>query len=69
MNEEPTCDNVLIHEANGTKFLFVPLTMFHDLTASERLSQLGIIDNLTTKSVYKVVDEKKFMLAKIKYGI
>jgi hypothetical protein len=63
----------VIVEKNGKKYAFLPLTIFHDMPETDRdkqiLEQFGLRDLICSKSVYEIVDEKKLMMARIKYEI
>ena len=62
---------------NKTTYVFVPICTFDDLPIEESgvhrssiiENSFGLRDLFSTRDVYEVVDRKKFMLAKIKYGI
>ena len=60
-------------EKNGKKYALLPLCIFHDMPSKDRyaaiLNQFGLIDACCSKSLYEIVDEKKLILANIKYGI
>lgn len=66
-------DESVVFEKNGEKFALLPLCIFHDIPSEERGSviknQFGVADIYKTKSLYRIVDEKKFMLLKIKYNV
>lgn len=63
----------IVLENNGKKYAFLPLCIFHDLSLETRDSdiynQFGLVNFYETKSMYEIIDEKKFMLAKIKYDL
>ena len=73
MNIDPSSEEILILESNGKKYAAVSLIMFHDIPLESRhetvLKNFGLKDIYRAKSLYEIVDEKKMMLAKIKYGI
>jgi len=57
---------------NGKHYALLPLCSFHDLPTEFRHNQIeciyGLKDIFASKNVYEVVDDKKYMLCKIKYG-
>ena len=71
--EEIHKNEMIIVEKNGKKYALLPLTMFHDMQVANRdleiMKQFGLRDTICSKSLYEITDEKKLMLAKIKYGI
>lgn len=71
--EEIHKNEIITFEKNGKTYALLPLTMFHDLPVVNRdleiLKQFGLRDTICSKSLYEITDEKKLMLAKIKYGI
>jgi len=73
MNGDPSSQEILIIEANGKKYAAVGLITFHDIPIENRnetiLNNFGLKDIYRSASLYEIVDEKKMMLAKIKYGI
>jgi hypothetical protein len=73
MNVAPLSDEILVIEANGKKYAALSLVMFSDIPIEKRIeiveSHFGLKDIHKTKSLYEIVDEKKLLLAKIKYGI
>jgi hypothetical protein len=66
-------NEAVIVEKDGRKYAFLPLTIFNDMPIKDRdekiLEQFGLKDLICSKSLYEIVDEKKLMLAKIKYEI
>jgi hypothetical protein len=60
-------------EKNGKKYALLPLCIFHDIASKSKdtalVEQFGLKDICCSKSLYEIVDEKKLILAKIKYGI
>ena len=66
-------EEAVILEKNGKKYALLPLCIFHDLPTRDRhldiKKQFGLVDIHETKTVYEIVDESKFMLAKIKYNV
>jgi hypothetical protein len=66
-------EEAIILEKNNRKYALLPLCIFHDMPTRDRHSditkQFGIVDIYETKSVYEIIDESKFMLAKIKYNV
>jgi len=60
-------------EKNGKKYVLLPLCIFHDIPSKDRyeaiLNQFGLKDAHSSKTLYEIVDEKKLILANIKYGI
>lgn len=60
-------------EQNGKKYALLPLCIFHDIPSKNRdtalVDQFGLKDMCCSKSLYEIVDEKKLILANIKYGI
>ena len=60
-------------ETNGKKYALLPLCIFHDIPTENRytalVEQFGLKDACCSKSLYEIVDEKKLILANIKYGI
>lgn len=70
---EKTIEEPMIVESNGKKYIGVHLTMFHDLPTESKyetlLNNFGLKEVYVSKKFYEIVDEKKFMLTKIKYGI
>ena len=66
-------NEALIVEKDGRKYALLPLCTFNDIPTKDRdnqiLEQFGLRDLICSKSLYEIVDEKKMMLAKIKYEI
>ncbi len=62
-------DEAILLEIDGKKYAFLNLCTFRDIDNKTLESNFGLIDIIKTKSVYEIKDEKKYMLAKIKYGI
>jgi hypothetical protein len=71
--EEIHKNEMIIVEKNGKTYALLPLTIFHDMPVANRdleiRKQFGLRDIVCSKSLYEITDEKKLMLAKIKYGI
>jgi hypothetical protein len=66
-------NDAIFVEKGGKTYALLPLTIFHDMPSKNRetelLKQFGLKDACCSKSLYEITDEKKFILAKIKYGI
>ncbi len=66
-------NEAVIVEKDGRKYALLPLTIFHDMPIMDKdkqiLEQFGLRDLICSKSLYEIVDEKKLMMAKIKYEI
>jgi hypothetical protein len=66
-------NEAVIVEKDGRKYAFLPLCTFNDIPTNDRdkqiLEQFGLKDLICSKSLYEIVDEKKLMMAKIKYEI
>lgn len=70
---EKSFEEADVLEKNGKKYALLPLCIFHDIPIESRdftvINQFGLIDTYESKSLYEITDEKKFMLAKIKYNV
>lgn len=57
---------------NDTNYALVPLCMFHDIPGLERhetvLKCFGLRDMFASVGLFKVEDERKMLLAQIKYS-
>jgi hypothetical protein len=66
-------NEAIIIEKNEKKYALLPLCLFHDIETIDRnttlMNQFGLKDMTCSKSLYEIVDEKKLILANIKYGI
>ena len=62
-------DSAVVVERNKKKYALVGLCVFNDISSEILESNFGLIDIHKSRTVYEITDEKKYMLAKIKYGI
>jgi hypothetical protein len=65
-------DNQIIEiTVEGKNYALVPLCTFHDLPTEDRdknvVEQFGLKEAYKTLSLFEIVDERKMMMAKLKY--
>ena len=69
LNREHSTEIIL----NGERYALVPLCAFHKIHEDEPIKRydsvkndLGLVDTFCTFNVFKIQDERKWMLAKLK---
>jgi hypothetical protein len=80
MDSENLRDTMIEITIQGKQYALVPLCMFHDIPTNYNENgykfrfevveqQFGLKDVNQTYTLHEVIDPKKVMLAKIKYGV
>jgi len=76
MDSENLCDKMIEITIGDKQYALLPLCTFHDIPNEEYNSrytvvekQFGLKDAFGTFNLFEVVDPKKLLLTKIKYGV
>lgn len=76
MDSENLCDKMIEITIGDKQYALIPLCTFHDIPDELYNSryavvekQFGLRDTFNTVNLFEVVDPKKLLLTKIKYGV